>query len=117
MSVFQRILLGALVLAIAGLSAYFLWALRKGFRSNRKVMIRLEEALGCYKEGEYLKDSALYPQSYKKLTGSIAGHFWVWFVWLGVVAVFLLLLVAVSPGPQPRPADEAAPAVEQATER
>ena len=71
--------------------------LRKGFQSNRKAMIKSEQALSMYETGIFLKDDSLLPMAYKRTNNKWNDHFSTLCVWLCFVALSLLILTWTCP--------------------
>lgn len=101
LSLSQKILLCVLVVIVGALSAYFLFALRRGFIKNRAVMIKLERALGCYEKGAYTEDDAIYSDEYETNKASLWGHFEVLMVWVVSISLVIIVLILLSPTQKP----------------
>jgi hypothetical protein len=88
----QRIALTLLISAIGGGAAYFIIALKRGFQTNRKMMIRVEDALGMHTAGVFLANEPLLSPQYRQTRARWSDHFNTLFVWIVVVAAALLVL-------------------------
>lgn len=94
----QKIML-TLFVAISGLLTWnFLKSIDKGFVNNREVMIRIEEALGCYDENVYVENSSLLPPGYKDLSKTGTSHFRSLYRWLFCIAAVVFILIWLVPG-------------------
>lgn len=103
LTIFQEIILTILVITVSVLATYFLHAIKKGFDNNRKVMIDIEQALGCYEEGMYIDSKSLFPEEYRENIEELPGfrkvlrllgfHFVSIYVWtFGITSVIILLI-------------------------
>jgi len=95
----QRLALTLFVIALFGGTIWFMLGLKQGFRKNREVMIRCEQALGMYEEGIYLLDRSLLPPAYCCSGWRWSDHFCTLSVWLVTVATSLLILTWMAPEP------------------
>lgn len=109
----QKIVLGLTVMTFGGLSIYFVQAIHRGFKANHRVMLEIEDALGCYDDGMYIESRSLYPKEYKDGPRFTTSHFMACYVWIAAVALFVGLLLAFTPGkttssaqPNPTPVQE-----------
>ena len=93
----QRIALTLLIATLWSGAGIFILGLRKGFQSNRKAMIKSEQALSMYETGFYFKDDSLLPAVYKRTKGKWNDHFSTLCVWLCFVAISLLILAWTCP--------------------
>ena len=93
----QRLALTMLIVTLCTGSGVFILGLRKGFQSNRKAMIKSEQALGMYEPGVYLREDSLLPAEYKQTKGKWNDHFSTLCVWLCFVALSLLILAWTCP--------------------
>jgi len=98
LTLYQKLILTILVIVLGGITFWFIYALERGFDKNRKVMIDLEEALGCYKEGLYLDSRTLYPNGYKQIREkSLFSHFKSIYALLIPITVLIILLIWLKP--------------------
>ena len=72
LTLYQKLIMTILVIILGVTTFWFVYALERGFDKNRKVMIDLEEAIGCYKEGIYLDSRTLYP-TFRRFRTSVFG--------------------------------------------
>ena len=97
----QKWILTSLIIIIGGITFWFLYAVERGFNKNRKVMIDLEEVLGCYKEGVYIDSKALFPKEYKEIKKkSLIAHFTSMYVLIFPIALIIILLIWLGPTQQ-----------------
>jgi len=101
LAIYQKWVLTVLVVVIAGITFWFLYALEKGFDNNRKVMITLEEVLDCYKKGAFIASKTLFPSEYKELKKkSRFAHFKSIYILIFPIAILLICLIWLEPAQQ-----------------
>lgn len=88
----QKIILTTFVIIIGCLTKIFLCAIEVGFDRNRKVMVKIEETLGCYKANIYSEGTALFPEAYKTLDKKETSHFKSLYQWVWVIIGVLIFL-------------------------
>ena len=93
----QKIILTIFVVIVGFLTGIFLKSIDKGFVNNRKVMIRIEEALGCYENGVYVENGPLFPNEYKDLSKKNTAHFTSIYYWLVVMGLVLISVIWLGP--------------------
>lgn len=94
----QKWILTILVFILGSTIFWFLHSLEKGAEKNHKVMIDLEEALGCYKEGCYLDSRGLFPEKYKKSARvSWRSHFRSIYILIIPIAILVTILIWLTP--------------------
>ena len=91
----QKIILTVFVIIMGYPTKRFLCSIEVGFDRNRKVMVKIEEILGCYKTNMYSEGMALFPEEYKNLDKKETSHFkslyqWVWTI-IGVLISLIWL--------------------------
>ena len=106
----QKIILTVFVIIISTLAIYFLNAIKKGFDSNRKLMIDIERILGCHKKGVYIDSRPLFPEEYadnkrdtsrfKTIVKALSSHFVSIYIWIVIIALLIALLIWMSPNQQ-----------------
>ena len=90
----QKIALTILTLTITTLTLFFLHDIEKGFIFNRKIIIKIEDALGFYEVNRFIKSDTILPRDYKKLHNSyFKGHFSTINAW--IILVFLLTIILI----------------------
>lgn len=94
---FQRIILTVFVVIIGCLTKKFLTSIEIGFDRNRKVMIKIEEALKCYDANVYCEATTLFPDEYKDLDKSKTSHFASLYVWIWAIVGVLISLIWLEP--------------------
>lgn len=97
LGVVQKIILTVFVVIVGFLTGIFLKSIDKGFVNNRKVMIRIEEALGCYEKGIYVEDGPLFPDEYKDLSKKKTAHFTSIYNWLAVMGLVIISVIWLGP--------------------
>lgn len=93
----QKIILTVFVVIVGFLTGIFLKSIDKGFVNNRKVMIRIEEALGCYENGVYVENGPLFPNEYKDLSKKKTAHFTSIYNWLVVMGLVIISVIWLGP--------------------
>ena len=82
----------------SALSLWFLAEICKGFKANRGIIIKLEDFLGLYREGEYLEKDTILPAKYRTLFNrAIPSHFKSLNALIIVLAIFILAVVLAAP--------------------
>lgn len=95
-SLTQKAFISVFVVVIVLLASFFLLSMEKGARKNRRVMIRIEDILGCYQTGFYGGKAALYPTEYMKQTQARSPHFYYLYLWLFTIACCVIGLLWAS---------------------
>jgi ABC-type branched-subunit amino acid transport system permease subunit len=93
----QKIVLTCLVLVGGVLTRRFLKSIQAGFEENHKVMVKIEDTLGCYEKGAYIGDEPLFPEKYKDLSNKETSHFGSIYIWLIAMGLALILMIWLSP--------------------
>jgi hypothetical protein len=87
----QKIFLTILTITLGGATFIFLRAIHIGFNKNWRVIVKLEEALGCYEKGLFLNSVQLFPEEYRNIRKvSARSHFILIYSWL-VLAVLITI--------------------------
>jgi Ca2+/Na+ antiporter len=96
---FTKFFSSAFIVIYSALSFWFLLEICKGFKNNRNIIIRLENALRLYEKGDYLNNETILPQEYKKPYSKkrVPSHFLSLYGLLLILAVFLICLVWFKP--------------------
>ena len=89
----QRIVFTIFIIVIGSFTIKFLSSIEIGFYNNRKVMIRIERILGCYKLNEYSDNETLFPKEYKRFNKKRTWHFRS--LYIGIILIFILLIVFI----------------------
>lgn len=107
LTISQKVILTIFVIIISALATYFLHAIKKGFDNNRKLIIDIEQALGCYEEGVYINSKSLFPEEYRKnieelprfrkVLRLLGFHFVSIYVWIIGITSMIVLLVWFGP--------------------
>lgn len=98
LALYQRLIICAFIVFYSALSLWFLAEICKGFKANRGIIIKLEDFLGLYREGEYLEKGTILPTKYRKLFNrAIPSHFKSLYALIIVLAIFILTLVLAAP--------------------
>jgi hypothetical protein len=71
----QRVVLTVLVIVSGILAFFFLHSIDRGFTTNKAVMVKLEQILGCYEKGQFKENEAIYPLEYESLKKNPFSHF------------------------------------------
>jgi len=94
----QRLIICAFIVSYSALSLWFLAEICKGFKVNRGIVIKIEDFLGLYKEGEYLENDTILPAEYRKpYNRAIPSHFKSLYALIIVLAIFILAVVLATP--------------------
>lgn len=100
----QGCALTVIVIVIGIITFWFLQAIKKGFDKNMEVMINIEQALGCYKQGLYNDSKALFPNEYKYVKKQpLSSHFISIYVWIIVAAVVTIFMIWFNANQQGQP--------------
>ena len=89
----QKIILTLFVIIIGFLTKSFLKAIEVGFDKNRKVIISIEESLGCYEENVYMDAKSLFPVEYRGQSKKETSHFASLYKWLLTVGIVIISLI------------------------
>jgi hypothetical protein len=84
-----KLTLTILLLIIGVITYLFIRAIHLGFNKNWKLIIKIEEALGCYEKGLFVNSIQLFPEEYKNVQKIFpTSHFTLIYIWI-VIAVIL----------------------------
>lgn len=89
----QKIIFTLFIAVIGFLTKRFLKAIERGFDRNRKIMIKIEDVLGCYDTNAYIENMPLFPLEYKNLPKKETSHFFSLYKWLLTMEVVLISLI------------------------
>lgn len=89
--VLQKVILTIFVLSMGALFWFFVRSIRRGFNNNWKVMIKVEEKLGCWEDNIYGQDT-LYPEEYRT-TKKISPHFASLYSCLLILCIIAIALI------------------------
>ena len=89
----------SIIIIIAAIfSFWYLRAIHIGFNSNQKVLIDIEEILGCYEKGLYIDSKQLFPDEYKRIKRfSLKNHFFTIYSLIGVGVSIIIVLIWFNP--------------------
>lgn len=94
----QKLVLTIIVIILGGSIIWFLRSLESGSGKNRKVIIDLEEALGCYEKDLYLEARELFPNEYKTNTKKAwSSHFKSIYILIIPIAILIIILIWLTP--------------------
>ena len=93
LSVYQKLVLTIFVMVLSIIAEKFLKAIEVGFEANKVIYIKIERALGLYKNGEYIDGDFLYPSEYSGAGKKDTSHFQSLYIWLGVISLFLVMFI------------------------
>jgi len=87
------------IVGFSVLRFFYLSDLNKGFRTQQKVIVKLEESLGLYKDAFYSKSGSMYPLSWAEIGGKAgSGKFFSYtnlLIYTGIgIFIFSLLLIS-----------------------
>jgi hypothetical protein len=99
LGVLQKLATCAFVLAYSLTSFYFIREISKGFKSNRTVIMKIEESLGFHHDGHYAEGDTILPFNYSLPMESKtpSSHFRTLYVLLFTSAAFLIILTIFNP--------------------
>lgn len=98
LSLIQKILLSAFIFLLVLSGYYFLYEMYKGFIVNRRIIIKLETALGLYGNNIYLENDSLYPEKYKQIDNvKVFSHFKTLFILLIIISISLITMIFANP--------------------
>jgi len=90
----DRVKLTVITVIVAYFSYNYIIDIKRGFDRNWKVIITVEEALGCFEESTLIEGRRLFPEEYKHpVQSGIHGHFGTTIALLVVAFVVLELLL------------------------
>jgi len=93
-----RWMLSIIIMILAIFSFLFLAAIHIGFNSNQKVLINIEEILGCYKNGLFADSRQLFPDGYKRIKKfSLKNHFFTIYALIAVGVSIIIFLIWFNP--------------------
>jgi len=93
----QRCAITVLLLVLCIVTFLFVYAIGRGFKANRQVIIRLETALKLYEKNYYgISESVLPPQFYSQKIGW-TGHFKTLYGLIIIVYLTLVILTWTNP--------------------
>jgi len=83
---------------VLGIAAFlFIRAIHIGFNRNWNLIIKLEEALGCYEKNLYIGSTQLFPEEYRKIKRlSLRSHFSLIYVWIILAMILTIVFIWVS---------------------
>ena len=94
----QKLVLTIIVIILGGSIIWFLHSLETGSIKNRKVMIDLEEALGCYEKDLYIESRTLFPNDYKTNSKRAwSSHFKSIYILIIPITILIIILVWLTP--------------------
>lgn len=94
----QKVVLTIIVIILGGSIIWFLRSLESGSGKNRKAMIDLEEALGCYERGLYLESRVVFPNEYKtNKERAWSSHFRSIYILIIPIAILIIILIWLTP--------------------
>lgn len=95
---YQKLIICAFIVSYSALSLWFLEEICKGFKANREIIIKLEDFLGLYQEGEYLEKDTILPAEYRKIYKRASpSHFKSLYALILVLAIFIIAKVLAAP--------------------
>jgi hypothetical protein len=89
----QKIVFTLFVMILGGFTIKFLHSIEVGFDENRKVMIRIEETLGCYETNIYCENKSLFPDRYKGFNKKGTWHFRSLYIWISLMSIILIVFI------------------------
>jgi len=93
LTLLQKIIFTLFIVIIGFLAKCFLKAIKEGFDRNRKIMIKIEDVLGCYDSNVYIENTSLFPLEYKNLPKKETSHFFSLYKWLLIMEILLISLM------------------------
>lgn len=93
----QRIIFTIFVIVLGSFTIKFLRSIEIGFDKNRKVMIRIERILGCYKLNEYSDNEPLFPDEYRGFNKKGTWHFRSLYIWISLISILLIVFIWLEP--------------------
>lgn len=90
----QRLIICFFIVSYSALSLWFLSEICRGFKTNRGIIIKLEDFLGLYSKSTYLENDTILPTHYREPYGrGIPSHFKSLYALIIVLAIFLVITV------------------------
>jgi len=99
LSILQKIITCVFITSYTGFSFKFIHEISQGFKSNRKIIVKIENLLGFHTTGYYIKNDSIFPEHYKinynkyKPSSHFASLYWL----LTIVAIFIILITIANP--------------------
>lgn len=93
----QRIIFTIFIIFLGSFTIKFLRSIEIGFDKNRKVMIRIERILGCYKLNEYSDNEPLFPDEYRDFNKKGTWHFRSLYIWISLISILLIVFIWLEP--------------------
>lgn len=86
----------------------FVYAIERGFKANRRIMIRIEKALKLYEKDYYDMPKSILPAEFSRQRIGWTGHFSSLYMLIFVVFIALIVLTWINPC-KPKSTDSSAP--------
>jgi hypothetical protein len=89
----QKIFFTIFVILLGTFTLKFLASIEVGFNRNREIIIKIEQALGCYTKNLYCENKVLFPDSYKDFNNKRTWHFRSLYIWVSLITVSLIVII------------------------
>ncbi len=91
-----------IILILGFFSYWFLIAINRGFNRNRRLLIKIEKALGCYEKNAYIESEQLFPKEYNQQCNgkrkiNWTYHFITIYAWIFIAIVLVIFFIWFNP--------------------
>jgi len=90
----QKVALTVLITMLGAATFLFVRAIHVGFNKNWEVIIKLEEALGCYEKNLFINSIQLFPEEYRNIRKiSSRSHFSLIYIWIIMASIVTVISI------------------------
>lgn len=97
LTLLQRCFITVLLLVMGLVAWIFIKAIERGFKANRRIMIRIEKTLKLYEKDYYGMPKSVLPTEFSHQRIGWAGHFSTLYMLIVVVFIALIVLTWTNP--------------------
>ena len=92
----QKVAFTVLTTMLGAATFLFVRAIHVGFNKNWEVIIKLEEALGCYEKNLFVNSIQLFPEEYRNIRKiSSRSHFSLIYIWIILASIVTVISIWV----------------------
>jgi len=93
----QKVAFTVLTTMLGAATFLFVRAIHVGFNKNWEVIIKLEEALGCYEKNLFVNSIQLFPEEYRNIRKIFSrSHFSLIYIWIILASIVTVISIWVS---------------------